>query len=42
MEKSNLNVFLLGRLNTTTKITPRPWYEIELASKRFEFSDVLS
>lgn len=31
-EKSNLNVYFgKGRLNTTTrKITPRPWYEIEL------------
>lgn len=31
-EKSNLNVFFgKGRLNTKTlKITPRPWYEIEL------------
>lgn len=32
MEKSNLNVYFgKGRLNTTNgKVTPRPWYEIEL------------
>jgi len=32
MEKSNLNVYFgKGRLNTSNgKITPRPWYEIEL------------
>jgi hypothetical protein len=36
MEKSNLNVFFgKGRLNTTTKkITPRPWYEIELIASK--------
>jgi len=36
MEKSNLNAYFgKGRLNTSTrKITPRPWYEIELIANR--------
>ncbi|MDD5428489.1 MAG: NgoFVII family restriction endonuclease [Candidatus Omnitrophica bacterium] len=41
--KSSLNVYFgKGRLNTTTgKITPRPWYEIELIANKDIYSNPL-